>query len=110
MYQNHSPNELPANLDMPIWRYINLAKFLDFLRTLELFLPEQMKCSRFLASEIRIFRSWPVPLFFPQCAECVPWVAIPSELLNYCAANPQLKLRAIFFRAFGTLKFIAASR
>ena len=37
MYQKHSRNELPANLDTPIWRYINLAKFLDLLRTSELY-------------------------------------------------------------------------
>ncbi|MGA3163677.1 MAG: hypothetical protein ABSD77_05695 [Verrucomicrobiota bacterium] len=37
MYQKHSVTKLPANLDSPIWRYINLIKFLDLLRTSELY-------------------------------------------------------------------------
>jgi hypothetical protein len=39
MYQEHSVTRLPTNPDIPIWRYINLAKFLDLLRTSELYFP-----------------------------------------------------------------------
>ena len=39
MYREHSVTRLPANRDIPIWRYINLAKFLDLLRTSELYFP-----------------------------------------------------------------------
>jgi len=34
--------------------------------------------SRFLDSEIRVFRCWPVH-FLPQCAEGVPLMATPAE-------------------------------
>jgi hypothetical protein len=37
MVQKHSVTKLPANLDSAIWRYINLTKFLDLIRTSELY-------------------------------------------------------------------------
>jgi len=37
MYREHSITRLPADHNVPIWRYINLAKLLDLLRTSELY-------------------------------------------------------------------------
>src|SRR6266704_1536349 len=33
MHQKHSVTKLPADLDSPIWRYVDIAKFLDLLST-----------------------------------------------------------------------------
>lgn len=37
MHQGHSVTKLPTDLDSPIWRYVDLAKFLDLLSTSQLY-------------------------------------------------------------------------